>query len=101
MLDWIVYNLGRDTVLHLPRYFPNYKETVPPTSFSVLSNFYDIAKKYLNYVYLSNYPSAEHNSTYCKDCNSLMVERNGMQVSTKDITDEGTCQKCGTDIFGL
>ena len=101
MLDWIRFNLGRDTVLHLPRYFPNYKETAPATSPEVLSHFYDIAKQYLNYVYTSNVPSAEHNSTFCKDCNSLMVERNGVQVNIKDITEEGTCKKCGTDIFGL
>ncbi|WAM33542.1 AmmeMemoRadiSam system radical SAM enzyme [Caldicellulosiruptor morganii] len=40
--------------LHLTRYFPRYKMTLPPTPKETLYRLREIAKKYLMYVYLGN-----------------------------------------------
>lgn len=40
--------------LHLTRYFPRYKMTLPPTPKETLFKLREIAKKYLMYVYLGN-----------------------------------------------
>ena len=47
-------SLDKSIPLHLSRYFPNYKMDRPPTDISVMIKAKDIAKKYLDYVYLGN-----------------------------------------------
>ena len=54
MVDWIYDNLGADTPLHLSRYFPCYKMTLPPTPAETLKTAERIAKEKLKYVYLGN-----------------------------------------------
>jgi len=56
MAKW-VSELDPNTVLHLSRYFPNYKREVPPpTPMELLESCRDIAKKHLHHVYLGNVP---------------------------------------------
>jgi pyruvate formate lyase activating enzyme len=40
--------------LHLTRYFPNYKLDLHPTPLETMEEAYQVAKKYLHYVYLGN-----------------------------------------------
>ena len=47
-------SLDKSIPLHLSRYFPNYKMDRPPTDLNVMMKARDIAKKYLDYVYLGN-----------------------------------------------
>lgn len=54
MVDWIYKNLGPDVPLHISRYFPCYKATLPPTPFETLKKAEKIAKEKLNYVYVGN-----------------------------------------------
>jgi len=54
MVDWIEAELGNDTVLHISRYFPNYKMNKPITPAAKLTEFYTIAKQKLKYVYMGN-----------------------------------------------
>ncbi len=54
MLEWINKEIGTDTVLHLSRYFPRYKLTIPPTSIDTLKELKSIADEYLENVYLGN-----------------------------------------------
>jgi len=76
MLKWIAENAGKDTPLHLSRYFPNYKLNAPPTSVEKLRSFYDLAKKYLNHVYLGNISDEMRSSTFCPKCGKLLIRRN-------------------------
>lgn len=52
---WLA-SLDPDTVLHLSRYYPAYKLDLPPTPVDTLKRARDIAREYLNYVYLGNVP---------------------------------------------
>jgi pyruvate formate lyase activating enzyme len=54
MVDWIYDNTGPDTPLHLSRYFPCYKSTLPPTPVETLKMAEKIAKKKLKHVYMGN-----------------------------------------------
>lgn len=52
--EWIRDNAGRETPLHLSRYFPCYKMKLPPTPVETLERSREIALKSLKYVYLGN-----------------------------------------------
>jgi pyruvate-formate lyase-activating enzyme len=53
MVQWIA-SIDKNIPFHLARYFPRYKMTKPPTKVDTLFNLHDIAKEYLNNVYLGN-----------------------------------------------
>lgn len=75
MIKWISGDLGDDTVLHISRYFPTYKLHNKPTSVKTLLDFYEIAKKHLNYVYLGNVSTEKGQNTYCPKCGELLIHR--------------------------
>lgn len=54
MVEWIYENLGPDVPLHLSRYFPCYKMSLPPTPVETLMKAQRIAKEKLKYVYVGN-----------------------------------------------
>ncbi len=93
MVEWIAGELGPDTVLHLSRYYPNYKLVLPPTPASQLNDLYHIARQKLNYVYLGNTPDT--NTTHCPKCNTLLIERQGYQTTIAAKLVNGQCQQCG------
>jgi pyruvate formate lyase activating enzyme len=90
-----ISSLGKNIPLHLSRYFPNYKMENPATKVEVMLEDRDIAKKYLNYVYLGNVTGTD-NSTYCPKCSYKLIERDGYQVRVN--ISEGICPKCGYKI---
>ncbi len=98
MLKWINGNLGKATVLHLSRYYPTYKLTNPPTSIELLERFYDIAKEYLDYVYLGNVRENKGQHTYCPECDALVIERIGYSTGVVGLDDDGKCKECGGEL---
>ena len=86
-------NLDKNIPLHLSRYFPNYKMDAPATELKVMLKSRDIAKKYLNYVYLGN--MGIDNSTYCPECAELLIERDNF--FTNIYMDSNVCPQCGFD----
>lgn len=53
MAKWIA-SIDDRIPLHLTRYFPRYKMTLPPTPKETLMRLREVAKKYLVNVYLGN-----------------------------------------------
>lgn len=98
MVKWIRIELGNNTPLHLSKYFPRFKLSIPSTPDDTLINLYHLAKKELNYVYLGNYHNPEYTSTYCPTCNHLIVERNGYSINLDDSFQGMECPKCKTHI---
>ena len=88
-------SLDKDIPLHLSRYCPSYKMTRPATDVNVMKRTAEIAKEYLNYVYLGNIPGLD-NSTYCKVCNERLIHRAGFAV--KVLMDEAICRNCLTPV---
>ncbi|MCD6597288.1 MAG: AmmeMemoRadiSam system radical SAM enzyme [Bacteroidales bacterium] len=100
MVKWISGETGEETVLHLSRYFPHFKVSLPPTEIEKLDEFYQIATKYLKYVYLGNVANpSKGNNTFCPECNSEVIIRSGYRTWTSGLDDQGQCKNCGHKII--
>lgn len=95
MIQWIVSELGKDTVLHISRYFPMFKFKNLPTSHSKLKILHLIAKRYLNHVYIGNIRPHDEQNTICPDCDSLLLNRKNYQIQVMAMKD-GRCSNCDT-----
>lgn len=62
MVQWMALELGKDTVLHISRYFPMHRMTKPPTPLATLQRLSEIASRHLNYVYIGNVPYFDNGS---------------------------------------
>lgn len=94
MLKWIRDELGKETVLHLSRYFPAYQMTIPTTPRKTLEDFYELARQYLPYVYLGNITTEKGSNTYCPECGNLCIRRKGNLVHIEGLDSEGKCTNC-------
>ena len=99
MMDWIVRETGDDTVLHISRYFPMYKMTKEATSIDKLKQLFAIAKEKLNYVYMGNVRSGEGQDTFCKNCNTKVIERTGYHTEIIGLDTIGNCLNCKQPII--
>jgi pyruvate formate lyase activating enzyme len=99
MIYWIKNELGKETILHLSRYFPRYKMKIPPTSEKKLEEFYDIANESLDYVYIGNMTGNKGQNTYCPSCKELLISRSGYQIKIEGLNADGSCEKCKTKII--
>lgn len=88
-------DLNPDIPLHLSRYFPSYKFDAPATSIDRMENCSNIAREYLNYVYVGNVPNITNN-TYCPKCGEIVIDRSAF--SAKINLKEGYCLNCGYKI---
>ena len=99
MIKWIKNECGELTVLHISRYFPRYKSSIPPTPVEKLNELYHIASDYLHYVYTGNYENDAGKNTLCAACNSLVIERQGYYTNLTGIDNSGNCGFCGEKII--
>ncbi|MBP6976694.1 MAG: AmmeMemoRadiSam system radical SAM enzyme [Bacteroidales bacterium] len=98
MCRWIADELGAGTILHLSRYFPTYKMTIPGTAAQTLINLRHIAMKYLDYVFIGNITLQEGNDTVCARCGTTVISRRGYVTSISGLDPSGNCAKCGNPI---
>lgn len=98
MVSWIRDNLGSDTVLHLSRYFPAYKSKIQKTSLSLLFDFCETARQYLDYVYLGNVTGSDSQNTICNQCGKIVISRYGYFVQKNGIDPNGICTHCNNKI---
>lgn len=96
MVKWIVAELGEQTPLHISRYYPQHKMDISATPVQTLNSLYDIAKHHLRYVFLGNVSDAEKSSTYCSECGTQLIKRDGYKTEIKQLTHKGNCKKCDT-----
>jgi pyruvate formate lyase activating enzyme len=100
----IMTELGDDTPFHLSRFFPYYKshehKISDATPLSSLYKAYGISSEAgLKYVYLGNVSSKKYESTFCPNCKSLTVEREGFLIKKIGLDHFGKCKKCGNRIL--
>ena len=100
--SWIYKNLGADTPLHFTAFHPDWKmRDIPATPASTLSRARKIAiNNGLHFVYTGNVHDSEGGSTWCPDCQQLLIERNWYQLGRWNITPEGCCSACGYALPG-
>jgi pyruvate formate lyase activating enzyme len=90
-------DLGRDTPLHLSRYFPRNRMRHGATPPASLLRAYDIASEYLDYVYLGNIQSDGKADTRCPECGAVLIKRDGYSVRFAGdfARPKATCPGCG------
>lgn len=96
MIKWIAKELGQQIPIHLSRYFPQYKMKQSPTPIKKMEQLYTIAKQHLQHVYLGNVSDKKRSSTFCSNCNGLLIERNHYKTEINKIDSEGNCKSCGS-----
>jgi pyruvate formate lyase activating enzyme len=97
MINWIHDKLGKETILHLSKYFPRYQFTKAATPDSVLEHLYNIAIKKLDYVYVGNIDNhMPGHHTVCQSCGTILIKRSGYQIDVASLTKDGNCASCGS-----
>lgn len=98
MVDWICNELGDGVVLHLTRYFPNYKQIIPYTPEETLVNMHKVASEKLKFVYLGNV-NKNLSDTFCPSCNKEMIIRNGYAINKSANLKNGKCTNCDEQVI--
>lgn len=96
LCGWLA-SVGRDIPLHFSRYFPNYEFDLPPTPEHTLIEAREIARKYLDYVYLGNIWTASGSDTICPSCKRKVLERSAMELKESHLNGRN-CRFCGREI---
>jgi len=82
MCCWLKDNIG-NVPLHFSRAYPMHKmQDIRPTPEGTLLKARDIARKYLDYVYIGN--AGMENNTICPKCGKTVIERTGYSVKVSD-----------------
>jgi pyruvate formate lyase activating enzyme len=79
--------------VHLTRYYPRHRFTLPPTPLPVMEKLHAAAREKLHYVYLGNLPDSEYRHTYCVSCGRPLILRDGYRV--RSLLQGGACRHCG------
>ena len=96
---WIRDELGEITPWHVTRFYPQHQLThLPPTPLETLERACDIGKKAgLKFIYASNVPGHQSESTVCYSCGRTNVQRHGYDTSLVGL--DGTqCSYCRAEL---
>ncbi len=102
LADFIVNNAGEDVPWHISRFHPQYKylDSIS-TPLDSMERAYETGKSAgLHYVYLGNVPGSKSESTFCYNCDRMLIKRVGYQIAANNIKDS-KCPSCGTEIAGF
>ncbi len=91
-----IASVDRSIPLHLSAYYPSFHYTADPTPENTIERLLETARAYLPFVYPGNTVHLDNN-TYCMNCGSLLVKRQGYKIALSNITD-GKCSACGTEV---
>jgi pyruvate formate lyase activating enzyme len=102
MCKWFSDNGFSKTPLHFSRFYPMHKlEQLPPTPVELLKKAANIAKEEgMQYVYTGNVPGDELSDTYCPECRTLLISRQGFRVVSNEIKNN-KCPECSVKIDGI
>jgi len=98
LFNWIA-SINKSIPLHLSRYFPAYEMKRAATDSNIMKKAYNLAREYLDFVYLGNMRLSAKKNTYCPQCGKELISRNG--YSTKIFLEKGECPDCHYEIDGI
>jgi len=100
LVSWVSEALGKDTPLHLSRYFPQYRFDAEATPANSLERAFACAKEQLDYVYVGNatLDGGQGSNTMCPACGAGLIEREGYRTRTRGLSAEGSCKVCGHQV---
>lgn len=100
-----IRSVSADIPWHVTAFHPDYRMVDPPaTSVRTLVRAAEIGLEAgLNFVYAGNLPGhvGEYENTYCPHCKALLVERTGYTIQKYQLTHDGRCPKCRSQIPGV
>jgi len=100
---WVMKRLGPDVPLHFTAFHPDWKlldtSSTPPATLRMARRIGKEAG--LRYVYTGNIHDPEGQSSYCHACNAALIERDGYDLISWNITENGRCQSCGAACAGV
>ena len=102
MCKWIRKELGTDVPIHFSAFHPDHKmPDVPATPQTTLVRARDIAlKQGLRYVYTGNVHNKDGDTTFCHQCDAVLIERDWYQINQYRLSEDGCCPDCGTALAG-
>lgn len=99
LIGWLA-GVSREIPLHFSRFFPHFRmNDRPPTPRATLEAAYEMAKRYLDYVYIGNIYIEGTENTLCRECGEPVVKRAGYHVTV--LGKKGECCKCGARMKGV
>ncbi len=94
--------LGRSIPWHISRFHPDYKmleEEATPVA--TLERAYALGREAgLDYVYVGNVPGHPGESTFCPNCATMVITREGFTLSSRHMRN-GACSRCGAPVAGV
>ncbi|MDT8377434.1 MAG: AmmeMemoRadiSam system radical SAM enzyme [Desulfotignum sp.] len=99
---FITDELGKGTPWHVSRFHPAHQMTDRgATPAATVEAAWQIGRNAgLDYVYVGNLPGSSHTHTFCPDCETRVVERQGY-TTRSHMEENGICPGCGTRISGI
>ena len=99
LILWVIEHLGPDTPMHFSAFHPDYQMLDRgATPVATLEKIYRKAKELgLRFPYVGNIRNNSYENTYCPNCNTMLIERQGF--SSRFAALDGTqCTNCGEKI---
>ncbi|MCU0280430.1 MAG: AmmeMemoRadiSam system radical SAM enzyme [Acidimicrobiia bacterium] len=95
--NWVAGHLGPATPLHFTAFHPAFRMTDrPSTPPATLAGARRLAREAgLQFVYTGNVRDPEGQSTRCPDCGTVLVGRDGYQITAWGLASRGRCGGCG------
>lgn len=96
---WIFENLGPKTPWHVTRFYPQQQFShLEPTPIKTLEIAREIGENSgLKFVYIGNVFGHIYENTYCPNCKSLVIKREGYSIKEYNVIN-GRCKFCGEDL---
>ena len=99
---WILEHLGADVPVHFTAFHPDFRmRDVPPTPLETVRRARRQAiAAGLHYVYTGNVFDIDGGTTYCPSCGQAVIVRDGYDITTYRLDDDGHCEGCRKAIPG-
>ncbi len=99
--EWLV-SVDSDMPWHISAFHPMYKMTDRPrTPSATLERAYEIGKTAgIRHLYVGNILDPTRESTYCPQCQTLLIRRFGLNAQTL-WREPGVCHQCGARLAGV
>jgi pyruvate formate lyase activating enzyme len=103
MTRWVAGQLGPDVPVHFTAFHPDFKmRDRPATPPETLNRARRIAvDNGLHYAYTGNVHDPAGQSTHCRECGALLIERDWYRLGAWRLTGDGRCMTCGTPLAGV
>jgi len=103
MTRWGVASLGPDVPWHFTAFHPDWKMLdIPPTPAATLTRAREIARRNgVRYAYTGNVHDEAGQSTYCHQCGTTLIGRDGYDITAWHLDAAGMCRRCGTPCAGV